>query len=51
MQILRYELDWDDPVAVDPITAILSIPEALRSDPRIEAAIEAVKVALLGSRN
>lgn len=46
VQILRYELDWDDPVAVDPITAILSIPASLRSDPRIEKAIEEVKVAL-----
>ncbi|HPY12533.1 MAG TPA: hypothetical protein PLH14_08395 [Sphaerochaeta sp.] len=51
VQILRYELDWDDPVAVDPITATLSIPGALRSDPGIEAAMEEVKDAVLGSRN
>ena len=48
MQILRYELDWDDPVAIDPITAILSIPASLRSDPRIEKAIEEVKGTLQG---
>lgn len=32
-----------DLVAIDPITAILSIDVGMRSDPRIERAIEAVK--------
>lgn len=42
VQVMQYELDFPDKHAVDPLTAILSLPAAELSDPRVEAAVEEI---------
>jgi len=42
VQIMQYELDFPDKYAIDPLTAILSLPVAELSDPRVEAAVEEI---------
>ena len=42
IQVMKYDLDYRDSHAVDPISAILSIPEEDKADPRVEAAIEEI---------
>lgn len=41
-QVLRYSFEYRDGVAVDPLTAILSLTDEEKNDPRVESAIEAV---------
>jgi len=40
IQVMRYNLDYHDAVAIDPLTAILSLTEEDKNDPRIESAVE-----------
>jgi len=42
IQVMRYELSYLGDDAVDPLTAILSLTDDDKSDPRVEAAIEEV---------
>jgi AcrR family transcriptional regulator len=42
VQVMRYELDYSDTGAVDPLTAILSLTDDDKKDPRVEAAIEEI---------
>lgn len=42
IQVLQYDLPFGDGTAVDPITAILSLSDEDKMDPRIEAAIDEV---------
>jgi len=42
VQVMQYNLAHHDTAAIDPLTAILSLTDAERSDPRVEVAIEAV---------
>ena len=42
VQVMQYELEYGNTIAVDPLTAILSLVEDDKTDPRIEAAIEKV---------
>ena len=42
IQVMRYDLEYDDHVAVDPMTAILSLTNDEKNDPRVQAAIEGV---------
>lgn len=42
IQIMRYELEYHDASAIDPLTAILSLADDDKADPRIEAAIERI---------
>jgi hypothetical protein len=42
IQVMQYDYDCNDSLAIDPLTAVLSIPESEKSDPRVEAAIEEV---------
>lgn len=40
VQVLRYAYNYRDGVAVDPLTAILSLTDEEKNDPRVESAIE-----------
>ena len=42
VHVMRYILDYHDAVAIDPLTAILSLTEEDKNDPRIESAIEEI---------
>ena len=42
VQIMRYEIDYHDTSAVDPLTAILSLTDEEKTDPRVETAIEQI---------
>lgn len=42
IQVMRYEVEYDDAAAIDPLTAILSLGDDDKTDPRVEAAIEKV---------
>lgn len=42
VQVMQYELNYPDERAVDPLTAVLSLPDAELSDPRVEAAVEEI---------
>jgi len=42
VQVMRYELDYKDNTAVDPLTAILSLTDEEKNDPRVEGAIEEI---------
>ena len=42
VQVMRYYLDYRDNIAVDPLTAILSLSEEDKRDSRVEAAVEEV---------
>ena len=42
IQVMRYNLDYRGNKAVDPLTAILSLTNNYKDDPRVEAAIEEV---------
>jgi AcrR family transcriptional regulator len=42
IQVMRYELDYKDAEAIDPLTAILSLSDEEKTDPRVEAAIEGI---------
>jgi len=42
VQIIRYELKYQDLVAIDPLTAILTLTDEEQADPRVEAAIEEI---------
>jgi hypothetical protein len=42
IQVIRYEIEYHDAFAIDPLTAILSLTDEDRADPRVEAAIEMV---------
>ena len=40
IQVMPYKIEYADGKAVDPLTAILSLPEEGKDDPRIEGAID-----------
>ena len=42
IQVMRYDLSYLGDDAIDPLTAILSLTDDDKSDPRVEAAIEEV---------
>jgi len=42
VQVIRYELEYRDAAAIDPLTAILSLTNEEEADPRVEAAIEEI---------
>ena len=42
IHVMRYELEYHDARAIDPLTAILSVTGDDKADPRVEAAIEKV---------
>ncbi|MCL1810195.1 MAG: hypothetical protein FWG42_10595 [Clostridiales bacterium] len=42
VQVMQYEIDFGDAVAVDPLSAILSLTDADRLDPRVGTAIEKI---------
>jgi hypothetical protein len=42
IQVIQYDIPFDDGTAVDPITAILSLSDEDKNDPRVEAAIDEV---------
>jgi hypothetical protein len=42
IQVMQYDYDCNDSLAIDPLTAVLSIPESDKSDHRVEAATEEV---------
>lgn len=42
VQVMRYRLDSMNDVAIDPLSAILALPEEEKSDPRIEGEIEKI---------
>jgi hypothetical protein len=42
IQVMRYEFKYRDACAIDPLTAILSLTDEEKADPRVEAAIEGV---------
>ena len=42
VQIIRYDVKYHDTSAIDPLTAILSLTNEEKTDPRIEAAIEQI---------
>ena len=39
IQVMQYDMDYTDAHAIDPLTAILSISEEDKADPRVEGAI------------
>ena len=47
IQVLGYNLYYDDNIAIDPLTAILSLTDDEINDPRVEAAIEEILEDLL----
>lgn len=42
VQLLRYDYDYPDSAAIDPLTAILTLTNDEKTDPRVEAAIEEI---------
>jgi len=42
IQVMQYDIDYGDNTAIDPLTAILSISEYDKTDPRIESAINEI---------
>jgi hypothetical protein len=40
IQVMQYDLDYRESHAVDPLSAVLSISEEDKADPRVEAAID-----------
>jgi len=42
VQVLGYDIEYQDGAAIDPLTAILSLSEEEKNDYRVEAAIETV---------
>jgi len=40
VQVMRYDLEYKDSVAIDPLTAIISLKNDVKNDPRVEAAID-----------
>ena len=42
LHVLRYDLEYRNSAAIDPLTAILSLTDEEKSDPRIESAIEEI---------
>ena len=42
LQVMQYDLDYHDNHVVDPLTAVLSISEEDKADPRVDAAINEV---------
>ena len=42
VHVIRYYHDYHDAVAIDPLTAILSLTEEEKNDPRVETAIEEI---------
>jgi len=42
VQVLGYSYDYHDNTAVDPLTAILSLSEKDKQDPRVESAINEI---------
>ena len=42
VQVMRYEIEYQDNIAIDPLTAILSLTDDEKADPRMEAAIEQI---------
>jgi len=42
MQLMRYDIQYHDAYAIDPLTAILSLTDEEKTDPRVEAAIEQI---------
>jgi hypothetical protein len=42
VQVMPYDLEYGDSVAVDPLTAILSLTGEETADPRVEAAIDEI---------
>ena len=48
IQVMRYRLDSMDGAAIDPLSAILSLSEEDRGDPRVEGAIEDIVREVLG---
>jgi hypothetical protein len=39
IQVMQYDLDYSDVHAIDPLTAVLSISEEDKADPRVDGAI------------
>jgi len=42
LQILKYDLEFRDPTAIDPLTAILSLKDDEAADARVEAAVDEI---------
>jgi len=42
VQVMRYDLEYRDAIAIDPLTAILALTDEELSDPRVEIAIEEI---------
>ena len=42
VQVIRYDIDYKDGAAVDPLTAILTLTDKDKNDPRVEKAIEEI---------
>jgi hypothetical protein len=42
MQVMRYDIKYHDVSAIDPLTAILSLTDEEKTDPRVEAAVEQI---------
>jgi len=42
IQVLHYNIPFDDGKVIDPLTAVLSITQAEKSDPRVEVAIDEI---------
>jgi hypothetical protein len=42
IQIMQYDLDYKESHTIDPLSAVLSISEEDRADPRVEAAIDEI---------
>jgi hypothetical protein len=42
IEVLHYTLDFTDKMAIDPLSAILSLSENETDDPRMESAIEEI---------
>ena len=42
IQVMRYDLEYRDTGTIDPLTAILSLTDEEKTDPRVEAAIEGI---------
>jgi hypothetical protein len=42
VQIMRYDIDYRDNSVIDPLTAILSLSDEEKKDPRVESAIEKI---------
>lgn len=49
VHVVPYDIEYADGTAVDPLTAILSLSEEERADPRIEAAVDGLLEKCLGS--